>query len=351
MTDTLQPGWRVGRFGLIWLAPIAIAIAAAVVAFQLAPQPPTLFEASVTIRPPSTTQDSAAAINLFVNDIALQAESDVVAAFVLDQIPDLDPATYPRDLSVVRQGATSWVSLSFVSEIESVARDTVETLAVRLLDDAARPETDRTQFLLDQASERLAVAGTEFADFTDENDVFDPEVEYRLLLDEISRLSGQITSARLDGADQEYIDSLIREQDRLIGLRPSLGESLLTYRALATSVESARNEVEQARADFDEAQFEYVVTNAPSNLIGTREIEHFVDDTDRLQRSALAGAAGLVLAMGIVIPLAWWLDKRRSQGRHIDLIEEGLVGAQRAGVNGDYASTQSEELRELMERR
>lgn len=326
MADSNDISRRLGRIGLVWMLPILIAGAAGLIAFQMADEPPLLSRAEITVRPPTTTQSSTAALNLFVTDLGQQAESDAVTLFVLDQVPDLDPDSYPRDLLVERHGATSWVTLSFVHPDDAIARSVVEVLARRLLDDVARQDTERTQFLVDNATERLTQAEVALEEFSREQGVFDPETEYRILLDDISRLNAEIiTISNSPEADEDYLDAITGERNRLISSRTRLGGALLEFRGLSADVANAQDALETAQTDHLGAEFEYASINAPENLVGTRELITFTDNSERLQRAALAAAVALVLALSIVVPLAWWLDKRHTQGRHIDLIKESMA--------------------------
>lgn len=325
MADSIDSERRLKRIRLVWLLPLVLAAIAASVVFLTSPQPPTIYRALITVRPPTTALDSAAAVNLFITDLGQQAESDLISLFLLDQIPDLNRDEYPRDLSVEREGATSWVAISFVHSDREVARATVETLALRLLDDAARQDVDRTSFLLDKAAQRLTEAQMALDEFAATESVFDPEVEYRILLDEISRLDAEIVAAGQDPeVDETFVDSLVFERNRLMAGRAGLGEALLTFNRLSADVGNAQNAFQKARADNEAAVFEYEGVNAPQNLVGIRELTPFIDNAARIQRSALAGAVALVLALVIVLPMAWFLEKRHVQGRHIDLITESL---------------------------
>lgn len=350
MADSIDSEQRLKRFGLVWLVPAILAAAAALVVFLTSPQPGTLYRASITVRPPTTALESAAAVNLFVTDLGQQAESDLISLFLLDQIPGLDPDEYPRDLNVEREGATSWVAISFVHADRDVARATVEALAGRLLDDAARHDVDLASFLLDDATGTLTEAQTALNEFAAAENVFDPEVEYRILLDNISRLDAEIVAAGQDpNVDEAQTASLVLERNRLSAGRAGMGEALLTFNRLSASVEDAQSAFQSARADYEAAAFEYERVNAPQNLIGIRELTSFVDNTSRIQRSTLAAAVALVLAVAIVVPLAWLLEKKRVQGRHIDLITESLQGESVSHPHRDDGS--DDRLSELLERR
>lgn len=350
MADSIDIGRRLGRLGLVWLLPLVLAGAAGLTVLLTSPEPPTLHKATVTVRPPTSALDSAAAVNLFLTDLGQQAESDVVTLYILDQVPDLDPGSYPADLSVERQGATSWVQLAFVDEEKQVARATAEVLAIRLLDDAARQDRDRAIFLVQQAEARLSAAETALDEFARDEEVFDPEVEYRILLDEISRLNAEIVAtSQSEVIDEAYLEALTVERNRLVGTRRGMGEALLAFDRLATDVENAQRALDQAQSEFQEAEFEYLGINAPASLIGSRDITSFNDNSARIQRSTLAAAVALVLTLAIVLPAAWILDKRKVQGRHIDLISESLAGARDStGYSSDDPDSQ---LRELLERR
>ncbi len=349
MADSIDTGRRLGRLGLVWLLPLVLAGVAGLTVFLTSPEPPTLYEATITVRPPTTALESAAAANLFVSDLGQQAESDLMTLYVLDQVDDLDPGSYPADLSVERQGATSWVQLKFVDEEREVARAAVEVLATRLLDDAARQDRDRAIFLVEQAETRLVAAEEALDDFARSEEVFDPEVEYRILLDEISRLNAEIVAtSQSEFIDEAYLEALTVERNRLVATRRGMGEALLAFDRLATDVGNAQSALDQAQSEFEQAEFDYLGVNAPNSLIGTREVSSFTDNTARLQRSALAAAVSLVLALAIVLPIAWFLDKRRVQGRHIDLISESLAGAREpTGFRSDDSDAK---LRELLER-
>jgi hypothetical protein len=350
VADTIDSGRRLSRLGLVWLLPLLTAAAAGLAVYQTSPEPPAKFEATVTVRPPTTNLESAAAVNLFVTDLGQQAASDLVRLYILDQIPELDPDTYPSHLVVERQGATSWVALSFVHEDEDVARATVEVLAIRLLDDAARQDSARALFLVEQATGRLSAAEQALDDFAREEGVFDPEVEYRVLLDDISRLNAEIVAtSQSEVVDETYLGALTTERNRLVATRKGLGEALLAFERLATEVANAQRALEEARSEHEEAEFEYLGVNSPNNLIGTRDVAPSVDDTPRLQRSVLAGVVALVLALAIVLPLAWLLDKKRVPGRHIDLISESTAGSRESAT---YRPGETDELlRQLLERR
>lgn len=329
MIDTPTLRQRMSRVALIWLLPLALSGAAGLAAYQLAPEPPSQFQSSITIRPPSAVQASAASVNLFVSDLEQVAKSDALTLYVLDQLPQLDPDAFPADLGVERQGATSWVTMTFVHADEEMARQVLELLTTRILDDTARLEVDRTEFAVQQATLELETAQANFEAFIRSRSVFDPEVEYRMLLDELSRLQTEIVIAQTDDADEAYVDSLIEERTRLEAERPLLGENLIAFQDLENEVGVARESLDQALEAYEEAEFTYLTVDDPSKLVGSREVAPFVDNSQRLQRAAFAAAVALGLSLLIVVPLAWRLDRQRVAGRHVDLDRESMLGTGR----------------------
>jgi len=314
------------QIGVMVLLPLLVTASAAYVAYRTAPPAPEQYRATVVVGPPSTVQDSAAAVNLFIADLGERITADVVVNHVLSEVPQLDQTTYIESISADRRETASSVALSFVHSDPAVAGAAVDAVARRLLDDTARTDFERWQFMVDRATERLEAAEASMSRFAGSQSVFDPEVEYRTALDEIAQLDRQITTGQALGYSESYIDELVARRDLLEASVPRIGEALLSYRALAAELERAQAVWEEASLNYDRAQFEYLTVNAVDNLISSREVVPFVDTTPQLQRTALAGAVALALSLVIIVPLAAWLFRRRGKHRGIaeDLMDYGV---------------------------
>lgn len=301
---------------LLVLLPLAIATAAGGYAFRSSPAPTELARATVVVTPPSTVQESASAVNLFIADIGEQVEADPMVQFVLDEVGALDEQTYLANVSAKRRGTTSLVELSFVHVDPAVAQKTVDFVARRLLDEAARGEFERTQFLLGRASERLEMARQALADFFGTEAVFDPDFEYRNALEQVAQLNQQITTGEALAYGETYLAQLATERDRMERELPRLGEAMLTFQRLSTDLDLAQSAWQEATVNNDRAEFDYLTVNAAENLISSREVGPFVDDTPRLQRTALAAVVALALALLVVTPISNRLRRGGGRGRH-----------------------------------
>ncbi|MGI8518889.1 MAG: hypothetical protein ACR2ME_11240 [Acidimicrobiia bacterium] len=301
---------------LLVLLPLAIAAAAGVYAYRSSPAPPELQRATIVVTPPSTIQESASAVNLFIADIGEQVQADPMVQFVLDQVGVLNEGTYLENLSAERRGTTSLVELSFVHFDPTVAQTTVDFVARRLLDEAARGEFERTQFLLGRATERLEVAQQGLADFFGSESVFDPDFEYRTALDQVAQLNQQITTGEALAYGETYLAQLAAERDRIESELPRLGEAMLTFQRLSTDLDLAQTAWQEATVNNDRAEFDYLTVNAVENLIASRDVAPFVDDTPRLQRTALAAVVALALALLVVTPISNRLRRGSRRGRH-----------------------------------
>ena len=308
------------------LLPLLVTAAAAYIAFDNSPPAPEQYRATVVVGPPSTVQDSAAAVNLFIADLGQRITADAVVNHVLDEVPQLDQRTYIENISADRRETASSVALSFVHSDRAVAELTVDTVARQLLDGAARTDFERGQFMLDRATERLDAAEASMSRFAGTQSVFDPEVEYRTALDEIAQLDRQITTGQALSYSDAYTDELVARRDVLEASLPRIGQALLSYRALTAELEQAQAVWEKASLNYDRAEFEYQTVNAVDNLISNRELVAFVDTTPQLQRTALAGAVALALSLVTIVPLTAWLLRRRGKHRGLaeDLMDSGV---------------------------
>jgi hypothetical protein len=302
------------RLGMVVVLPLLIVIAAAAATYRTTPPAPIEYRATTVIRPPTTVQDSAAAVNLFVADLGEAITTDATVDHVISQVPGLEKDTYLDRIDASRRGTTSSVALSFIHPDEAVAAATVGTLARRVLDDAARGEYERTQFLLERATERLDRAEAAMEEFFRGTSAFDPEFEYRGVLNEIAQLDQQITTGQALSYGETYQTELTARRTELQALLPELGAAMLIHRRLSAELDTAQAAWEEATINNDLEEFEYRTVNSVDELITSEEVEPFVDETPRLQATALAGAVALVLSLVVILPVAAWLSRPR--GRH-----------------------------------
>jgi len=310
---------------LLVLLPLAIAAATVVYTYRNSPIPAENHLAMVVITPPSTISESASAVNLFIADVGEQIEADPMVRFVLEQVPALDESVYVRNIAAERRGTTSLVELFFIHPDAGVAETTVEVVARRLLDDAARGEFERTQFLLGRATERLEGAEAAVAEFFRTESVFDPDFEYRNAVDQVAQLNQQITTGEALLYGESYLAQLEAERDQIELELPRLGEAMLTYQQLSTDLQLAQTAWQQATVNNDLAEFDYRTVNNVDNLIASRDVSPFVDDTPRLQRTALAGVVALALSLLVVTPISNRLRRGNRTGRHKVGADDGLT--------------------------
>jgi hypothetical protein len=299
---------------MVVVLPILIVIAAAGATYRTTPTAPIEYRATTVITPPTTVQDSAAAINLFLTDLSELITTDATVAHVLSQVPGLERETYLDRIDASRRGTTTSVALSFVHRDERVAATTVDILARRILDDAARGEYERTQFLLERATERLDLAEAEMEEFFRGTSVFDPEFEYRSVLNEIAQLDQQITTGQALSYGETYQTELTARRAELQALLPELGAAMLIHQRLSAELETAQAAWEEATVTNDLEAFEYRTVNSVEELITSKEVVPFVDETPRLQATALAAVLALVLSLVVILPVSAWLSRPR--GRH-----------------------------------
>ncbi len=314
MSETREIGGGLERLGMVVVLPILIVIAAAAATYRTTPAAPIEYRATTVIRPPTTVQDSAAAVNLFLADLSELITTDATVEHVVSQVPGLDRETYLDRIDASRRGTTSSVALSFLHPNEVVAQSTVGALARRVLDDAARGEFERTQFLLGRATERLDRAEAAMEEFFRGTSVFDPEFEYRSVLNEIAQLDEQITTGQALSYGETYQTELSARRRELEALLPKLGAAMLIHRRLTAELETAQAAWEEATVANDLEEFEYRTVNSVDELITNEEVGPFVDETPRLQTTALAAVVALVLSWVVILPVSAWLSRPR--GRH-----------------------------------
>ncbi|HEX2369276.1 MAG TPA: hypothetical protein VHM94_08605, partial [Acidimicrobiia bacterium] len=291
---------------------LAIASSTAFFTYRTLPVPAERHRATVEIKPPSTVQDSASAVNLFIADVGEEIEADSMVEFVLDKVPELDRETYLAGIEAERRGITSLVDLSFVHADPVIAEQTVDLVSHRLLDDAAKGDFERSRFLLNRATKRLEDAEQAMDEFLRDESMVDPEFEYRNALNQVAQLDQQIAAAETltntdtatDTDTDTDISELWAERYRIQSDLPGLSAAVLEYRRLATNLEQAQSAWQQAMVNNDTAAFDYRAVNTLENLITNRSVAPFVDDNPRQQRTALAGVVALTLALLIVTPMA-----------------------------------------------
>jgi hypothetical protein len=308
---------------------LAIASSTAFFTYRTLPVPAERHRATAVIKPPSTVQESASAVNLFIADVGEELEADSMVEFVLDEVPELDRETYLASIGAERRGITSLVDLSFVHADPIVAAQTVDLVSHRLLDDAAKGDFERSQFLLNRATKRLEKAEQAVDEFLRDESLVDPEFEYRNALNQVAQLDQQIaaveTLTETDAETDAELSELWAERYRLQSDLPRLGAAVLEYRRLATNLEQAQSAWQQAMVDHDTAAFDYRAENTVENLVTSRSVAPFVDDNPRQQRTALAGVVALVLALLIVTPMANSLRRSESGGRRAVSVAHGLI--------------------------
>ena len=314
MSDTREIGGGLERLGMVVVLPILIVVVAAGATYRTTPVAPIEYRATTVITPPTTVEESAAAVNLFITDLSELITTDATVAHVLSQVPGLEREMYLDRIDASRRGTTTSVALSFVHRDEAVAAATVDILARRILDDAARVEYERTQFLLERATERLDVAEAEMEEFFRGTAVFDPEFEYRGVLNEIAQLDQQITTGQALSYGETYQTELTARRAELRALLPGLGAAMLIHQRLSAELETAQAAWESATVANDLEEFEYRTVNSVDELITSAEVVPFVDETPRLQATALASVLALVLSLVVILPVSAWLSRPR--GRH-----------------------------------
>jgi len=308
----------------LWVLAAMIVATAGIATYLNEPEPREEFRASVVIAPPTIVQDSPAAVNQFVIDLAEQVESDAMVVHVLEAVPEIDRDQYLRGIEANRRGASSIVDISFVHTDDQIARQTTEAVALRLIDDSARSEYDKTAHLLEQAETRVNEAGTALTEFAETHGAFDPAIEYANVLSEITAIDRQITTATIEGSDESTMESLEEQRAVLVTERGRLGSVLVPYQTVIEELDRARQVLEDARSRFLEAEFEYTTVNTPDELVVSRDVTRFVDDSARLQRAALGAAVALVLTVVLLIPLGLWLRRHRLAGKHRDQGDDRL---------------------------
>ena len=114
MSDTREIGGGLERLGMVVVLPILIVVAAAGATYRTTPVAPIEYRATTVITPPTTVEESAAAVNLFITDLSELITTDATVAYVLSHVPGLDARNVPRSDRCLRRGTTTSVALSFV---------------------------------------------------------------------------------------------------------------------------------------------------------------------------------------------------------------------------------------------
>lgn len=314
MSETTEIGSKLERIGLVAILPVLITAIVAGYAYQSYPTPPTRYLATTVIRPPTTVQESAGVVNLFLADLSELITTDATVDHVISQVPGLDRDIYLARIDAQRRGTTSSVALTFIHQDENIAGQTVSALALRVVDDAARGEFERAQFLLERATDRLDQAERAIEEFFRGTSAFDPEFEYRGVLNEIAQLDQQITTGLALSYGETYQTELMARRTELQALLPQLGSAMLIHGRLSAQLETAQTAWEQATVANDLAEFEYRTVNSASELITSVDVSPFVDETPRLQTTALAAVLALALSLVVILPVSVWLSRPR--GRH-----------------------------------
>ena len=320
MSETTEIGSKLERLGLVAVLPVLIAITAAGYTYQGTPDEPIRYRATAVIRPPTTVQDSASEVNLFLADLTEMITTDATVDHVVGQVPGLERQTYLDRIDASRRGITSSVAVSFIHLDQTVAATTVGTLVRHVLDDAARTEYEQTQFLLGRATERLDRAEEAMEEFFRGTSVFDPEFEYRSVLSEIAQVDEQIATGQALSYGETFVAELTARKRDLEGTLAERGAAMLIHRRLSAELGTAQAEWENATTNNDLAEFEYRTVNSVEELITSEEVVPFVDATPRLQNTALAAAVALALSLIVILPFSGWLARPR--GRHRAKVEE-----------------------------
>jgi hypothetical protein len=320
MRDTNRP---YGPPAVIWVLTGLVVASTGIAAFLIQPPPPEVYRATVVVSPPTMVRDTPGGVNLFVADLPEIATSDPMVVHVLDRVPGLRPEEYVEGVTASRRGSTSLVAVSFVHKDRLMARLTVEAVSTRLLDETARDEFDRSAFLLESARERLTAAQDDLHRFAQDEGIFDAETEYRMVIEEIAFVKREITAASIEDPEEPSIEVLEDRHSVLLQERERLGSALLRYEILVAELDRAQDEVEVASTRYAAAEFEYTTVNTSENLIVSRDVVLFSDDSERLQQTALVAVAALVLSLLTLVPLGFWLAHRRIRGRHSDSAEDG----------------------------
>lgn len=317
---------RSSRFDrvFLWILAAVIVAAAGIATYLMEREPREESRASVVITPPAMFQDSPAALNQLVIDLTEQVRSDAMVVHVLEVVPEIDGEEYLGGIEASRQGVSSHVEITFVHPDRQIARRTTEAVAMRLIDDSARGEYDKTAYLLEQAQARVDEAGAALADFAATHGSFDPGIEYANVLGEIAAIDRQIITATIEDFDESAIESLEEQRAVLVTERDRLGSVLVPYEMVTEELARARQVFEEAQSRFLEAEFEYTTVNTPNELVVSRDVTRFVDDSARLQRAALGAAVALVLTVVLLVPLGLWLRRHRISGKHRDQGEDRL---------------------------
>lgn len=270
----------------------------------------------MVVAPPTIVQGSPGTLNQFVIDLTERVRSDSMTVQVFDEVPEVDRDEYLDGIEASRRGESSLVEISFVHRERQIAQRTSEAVANRLTDDSARIEYDKTAYILEQAQARVDEAERELADFAETHSAFDPEIEYANVLNEIAAVDRQITTATIEDLDESSIATLNEQRVDLVTERDRLGSVLLPYETITAELERARQALEEARSEFVEAEFEYTTINTPDELIVSRDVVRFMDDSARLQRAALGAFLAFLLTLIFLVPIAIWLRRRRLAGKH-----------------------------------
>jgi hypothetical protein len=296
---------------LLWVVGAIVVAGAGAAAYLTQPPPPAAARATAVVAAPTIVQDSPAGLNQYVTDLAEKVTADDMVVHVLELVPDLAPEEYLEGIEARRLGASSLVEVSFIHADSTLAQETVSAVAEWIVGRAAGTEFDEASYLLRQAEERADAAQKKLGDFVRAERVFDPHSEYSDALEQIAALDRQISAAAIEEVDSSAIDDLRQQKATLEAERDRIGALLLPYSELTDELDRAGEELERARMRFGEAEYELTVVNTPDRLILSRNVEPFVDQTPRLQQTAMAAAIALVATLVILVPVGRWLGNRR----------------------------------------
>jgi hypothetical protein len=208
-----------------------------------------------------------------------------VLLHVVEEVPQLRIDDYREGIALRRMENASLAEVSFTHPDGEVSRRVVEAATGYVLDQTSRRPLDQAQQLLESTEARLADAERAMDEFIGHNGVYDPETEYRAVIDEIDAIEAHIASLTIDGGDEDSLSYLDERALALLDEKERLGLALSRYLSLDGELELARASVEEARAVYDEVRVEYQGANSPQSLILRRETVVVHDETERLQRT------------------------------------------------------------------
>jgi hypothetical protein len=287
-------GWR--RRALLILLP-AVAIVTTVVASA---ERATLYEASVDVVVPDAIGSSASSTSVYVANFRFSATSPGVTSVVAKET-GLSASSFVDDIAVEQVGLAGVIRVTARHPDAGKAEELAQIVSRETVLSLLRPTVAAARVVVDRAQTRYNGTLARIDSFITANGPITPDLRADHESSVVLNLERQREAALAIGdfatvaiVDAQRVGALVRFRQAQAALR--------TFGPLSQDRDRAQTQLLEAEQDLADAQigFEQARAREPS-LIGPAVPESNLQEI--AQAGLLAGAAGLVLAVGVVVAL------------------------------------------------